>query len=96
MQQLGKYNVIRRLGVGGMAEVFLCKLTGIGGFEKHVVLKKIRADIASMSGRVGGERRREVRTPEVARGRAERREGRVAVRVRIAVPEPARSGPGHH
>lgn len=47
MQQLGKYNVIRRLGVGGMAEVFLCKLVGIGGFEKHVVVKKIRSDIAS-------------------------------------------------
>jgi eukaryotic-like serine/threonine-protein kinase len=46
-EQLGKYNVIRRLGVGGMAEVFLCKLVAIGGFEKHVVLKKIRADIAS-------------------------------------------------
>jgi serine/threonine protein kinase len=46
-EQLGKYTVIRRLGVGGMAEVFLCKLVGIGGFEKHVVLKKIRADIAS-------------------------------------------------
>jgi eukaryotic-like serine/threonine-protein kinase len=47
MQQLGKYTVIRRLGVGGMAEVFLCKLVGIGGFEKHVVVKKIKADIAS-------------------------------------------------
>jgi serine/threonine protein kinase len=46
-QQLGKYTVIRRLGVGGMAEVFLCRLVGIGGFEKHVVVKKIRADIAT-------------------------------------------------
>ncbi len=26
--------------------MFLCKLTGIGGFEKHVVLKKIREDVA--------------------------------------------------
>jgi serine/threonine protein kinase len=44
-EQLGKYTVIRRLGLGGMAEVFLCKLVGIGGFEKHVVVKKIRADV---------------------------------------------------
>lgn len=45
MEQLGKYSVIRRLGIGGMAEVYLCKLVGIGGFEKQVVVKKIRADI---------------------------------------------------
>jgi serine/threonine-protein kinase len=45
MEQLGKYTVIRRLGIGGMAEVFLCRLVGIGGFEKQVVLKRIRADI---------------------------------------------------
>lgn len=30
-----------------MAEGFLCRLVGIGGFEKHVVLKKIRDDIAT-------------------------------------------------
>ncbi len=45
MEQLGKYTVIRRLGIGGMAEVYLCRLVGIGGFEKQVVVKKIRADI---------------------------------------------------
>lgn len=47
--QLGKYTVIRRLGAGGMAEVFLCRQVGIGGFEKQVVLKRIRADIATDS-----------------------------------------------
>ena len=46
-QHLGKYSVLRRLGAGGMAEVFLCKLQGIGGFEKHVVLKRIREDAAN-------------------------------------------------
>src|SRR5262245_41374034 len=44
---IGRYTVLRSLGVGGMAEVFLCRLTGIGGFEKHVVVKRIRADIVN-------------------------------------------------
>ncbi|MGE3455874.1 MAG: protein kinase [Kofleriaceae bacterium] len=47
MQELsfGKYTVIRRLGLGGMAEVYLCRLQGMGGFEKQVVIKRIRADV---------------------------------------------------
>ncbi|MGE0870704.1 MAG: serine/threonine protein kinase [Kofleriaceae bacterium] len=47
MQELsfGKYTVIRRLGLGGMAEVYLCRLQGMGGFEKQVVVKRIRADV---------------------------------------------------
>ena len=39
--EFGKYVVARRLGVGGMAEVFLCRLAGIGGFDKSVVVKRI-------------------------------------------------------
>jgi eukaryotic-like serine/threonine-protein kinase len=38
---LGKYKIIRRLSSGGMAEVFLAKQVGIGGFEKPVALKRI-------------------------------------------------------
>ncbi|MDP2344714.1 MAG: serine/threonine-protein kinase [Deltaproteobacteria bacterium] len=37
----GKYTLLRRLGHGGMAEVFLAKQSGDGGFEKLVVLKRI-------------------------------------------------------
>jgi serine/threonine-protein kinase len=48
-QKLGKYTVVRRLGAGGMAEVYLCRLHGIGGFEKQVVIKRIRTDIANDS-----------------------------------------------
>ena len=41
MGQLGKYQVIRRLGRGGMAEVYLAKAAGPMGFEKTLVLKRI-------------------------------------------------------
>ena len=33
--------VIEKLEAGGMAEVFVCRLTGIGGFDKTVVVKRI-------------------------------------------------------
>ena len=39
---LGKYKIVRRLSAGGMAEVFLAKQVGIGGFEKVVALKRIQ------------------------------------------------------
>ena len=38
----GKYKIVRRLTAGGMAEVFLAKQVGIGGFEKLVALKRIQ------------------------------------------------------
>ncbi|WP_199243178.1 serine/threonine-protein kinase, partial [Vitiosangium sp. GDMCC 1.1324] len=38
--------VIRRLGQGGMAEVFLAKQVGVKGFEKFVVMKKILPQFA--------------------------------------------------
>jgi hypothetical protein len=44
-QKLGRYQLIRRLAVGGMAEIFLARLADVGqgleGFEKLVVLKRI-------------------------------------------------------
>src|SRR3981081_4143934 len=41
-QQYGKYLLLDRLAVGGMAEIFLARQTGLEGFEKTVVLKRIR------------------------------------------------------
>jgi serine/threonine-protein kinase len=40
---IGRYEPIRRLAVGGMAEIHLARLLGVGieGFEKLVVLKRI-------------------------------------------------------
>jgi eukaryotic-like serine/threonine-protein kinase len=42
-QRLGRYQLIRRLAVGGMAEIYLARVPGVGieGFEKLVVLKRI-------------------------------------------------------
>jgi serine/threonine protein kinase len=40
-EQVGPYELIRRLGAGGMAEVHLARAAGIEGFEKLVVLKRI-------------------------------------------------------
>ena len=39
--QLGKYQLLRRLATGGMAELFLARAAAMAGFEKHVVLKRI-------------------------------------------------------
>ncbi|RJS21237.1 serine/threonine protein kinase [Corallococcus sp. H22C18031201] len=44
-RQLGKYEVLCRLSTGGMAEIFLASLRGLGGFRKLVVLKQILPDI---------------------------------------------------
>ena len=45
-QQLGKYQLVRKLAAGGMAEVFLAKATGHMGFEKTLVLKRILPELA--------------------------------------------------
>lgn len=39
--QLGKYTLLERIAVGGMAEVFRGKTHGAAGFEKDVALKRI-------------------------------------------------------
>src|SRR5580765_5181927 len=40
-QGLSRFKVVGQLGRGGMAEVYICRLQGIGGFEKEVVVKRI-------------------------------------------------------
>src|SRR5437868_14651266 len=43
---LGKYRLIAELGHGGMAEVFLAVVHGPAGFNKLLVIKKIRPQFA--------------------------------------------------
>ena len=40
-EQLGRYRLLKSLGVGGQAEVFKANYSGPGGFERTVVVKRI-------------------------------------------------------
>jgi serine/threonine-protein kinase len=41
MAQFGKYQLLERLAVGGMAEVFRARAVGAAGFEKDIAIKRI-------------------------------------------------------
>jgi eukaryotic-like serine/threonine-protein kinase len=43
---IGKFEIQTKLSPGGMADVYRCCLKGIGGFEKVVVVKRIRSERA--------------------------------------------------
>jgi serine/threonine protein kinase len=42
----GRYTLIRRLAVGGMAEIYLARQAAMAGFEKEVVIKRLRQELA--------------------------------------------------
>ena len=44
--QFGKYQLLDRIAVGGMAELFHAKLTGVQGFEKQIAIKKILPNLS--------------------------------------------------
>ena len=43
---VGKYEILRKLASGGMAEIYLARSRGTAGFEKLVVLKRILPSVA--------------------------------------------------
>ena len=45
IKSLGKYQLIKRIAVGGMSEIFLASQGGLHGFERAVILKRIREDL---------------------------------------------------
>ena len=45
-QRLGRYQLLRKIAVGGMAEIYLARVTGAAGFEKQVVVKRILPQLA--------------------------------------------------
>jgi serine/threonine-protein kinase len=46
----GKYEIIRRLALGGMGEVFLARQTGVAGFDRLVILKSLLPELAEQEG----------------------------------------------
>jgi serine/threonine protein kinase len=46
LRAIGKYAVLAELAHGGMADVFLAVARGVGGFNKLVVIKRLRASLA--------------------------------------------------
>jgi len=49
LEQLGKYELINKIGQGGMAEVFLARASLAQGLHKLVVVKKIHAAFSKSS-----------------------------------------------
>jgi len=45
--RLGRYELLRRFAAGGMAELYLARVAGSGGFEKICVVKRILPQYAS-------------------------------------------------
>src|SRR5687768_5967277 len=52
-EQFGSYTLVERIGVGGMAEVFLARHNGVEGFEKELVIKRIRPHLSGNPSFVG-------------------------------------------
>ncbi len=46
-KRIGKYEVLTRQAVGGMAELFLAFVTGPGGFRKYVAVKRILPNLGA-------------------------------------------------
>ena len=47
---LGRYEVLDRIAVGGMAEIFLARESGLAGFERTVVVKRILPELSQDEG----------------------------------------------
>lgn len=46
VQVFEKYQVLRRLAIGGMGEIFLARQQGVAGFDRLVILKSLLRDLA--------------------------------------------------
>src|SRR5215472_10707432 len=48
----GKYELLERIGTGGMAEIYRARLPGVAGFEKIVVIKRLHHHLHEQPGMV--------------------------------------------
>ncbi len=48
-KKFGKYSLLHRIAVGGMAEIFVARHTGMQGFSRKIVIKKIRSHLSKES-----------------------------------------------
>jgi eukaryotic-like serine/threonine-protein kinase len=48
-QMFGKYRLLKRIAVGGMAEIFVARREGMEGFQKTIVIKRIRPHLSEQS-----------------------------------------------
>ena len=46
-QQFGDYHLLEKIATGGMAEVYRARAYGLAGFEKILVIKRIRPTLSS-------------------------------------------------
>ena len=44
--RFGSFQIVRHIGGGGMAQIYLAKTSGLAGFEKYLALKVINPDLA--------------------------------------------------
>ncbi len=48
-QRFGNYLLLRRIAVGGMAEIFVARREGMEGFQKTIVIKRIRPHLSEQA-----------------------------------------------
>ncbi len=48
-RMFGKYKLLQRIAIGGMAEIFVARRTGMEGFQKTIVIKRIRPQLSKQT-----------------------------------------------
>src|SRR3954471_254177 len=49
-EKLGRYEILKHLARGDVADLYLARVSGLDGFASHVVVKALREELASDRG----------------------------------------------